>query len=1689
MRDTASSSHPASRRADRPGPLDRLLAGRFERERLLSEGPATRVSLARDRDTGQRVALKEFLPAAGHPPPRQACAVEFRTLSRLAHAGIPRAIERYPAFFTMEAMEGTSLARSLPRLRRALAGKGAVEEIGRVLAIFTALADVLAYLHGRGILHGDLKPEHVILPDGAGEPAARLLDFGFATRAAVGPVPCFRGTPPYTAPEILLFGRADARSDLWSLGIMLFQALTGRIPYAPEGPAAGTERFRERLPRLRSLCPVVSVGLDRLVAHLLERDPAKRIPSAGRLRRALLALRGIPEAPIQDEQGASLLLVPPLIGRRREIRRLLGAAPPAGGRAAAVWIHGPEGIGKSRLLQEARSLSPIFERTGVRIRYPAPEGGEAGPLPRRLLDALPRPRGLPPLPPVPPGRESLSARSVVRHEILVAAREALVGLAGEGPVAIALEDLDELGLHDREDLLEIASTSSETPILWVLTSRRPPEDILGPSPGARRFRESLRGIPLAPLSPGEGRRLACAILGPHRLPEWALDALTAAAHGNPRRTEALVQRLSEGPLVRRDGAWTADPEALRRFDWPGERPGRVEEAASLSPAAALALRWAAVLGERFSIPHLRQLLGEAGADPDAAVADLLGRPGGLRPSDADADQLEWVRLPFREGILRSMPREGRAAMHRAVHALLVRERAAGREVPPSTLAHHAYEGGIKRAAAEALRAQWNQAMAAYDFDVLAGIEDRLLSVLDPADPSDRLDVFRYHLGSVAIHTFQGEYDRAEERLRRAEPLLAPGLPTAVFLQRKARLALARERYAEAERFFREGLGAFPADARGLPETPHFPAQSAGTVRRNLDAGLGVCLARQGRFDEARPHCAPLARAATPSPETMFQPIHIAHEILLLLTGRWPETEERLRARTDMMAKPSASAVWSHLGQIARERGDLESARALLRTDREYATSIRLFGAALQSAHHLAEIGAEAGSAAEARRALAEVLSEARRIGKAAVEAASLLSLGWLRLLGGAGTAVRSLLEAARAPAGRSSDLEVFLRFGLLEAALRVSEGNVGEAAACLEAALAREGAGETRLHPLLRIAEARVRRLAGDTDAARAALAHAAAYLHARGTALPALGLVELERGCLEASAGAWRTAGAAFSAAAVLLAPAGLLRTPAAILVTEAPETWPIPPEGRRDLGGAISPCLSMLDERAARARDAALLVRIRSFRARLHPPAAARARKRAPPPEPRPAPGAPEEILRRILSTVRAERGALLIRGRDGWVVRGAVLPPGDPPEDPGLSISFSLVEAAAARNHPVVIADALADPRFGRRMSVRNLRVRSALCFPFRMGLRGAGMLYLEHRGRPGFFGPADEGALEGLVGIAALALEREFLYHQSMHDGLTGIWSHGHFLHRLEEAITAARRAGEPISVVLLDLDGFKSVNEHYGHLAGSRVLQEVAAVLEARLPEGSLLGRYGGDEFEAGLPGLSSPRACRLAQDLTLDLSRHRFAVRGGTVYVGASGGVAAFPRDGADPQSLLLKADGALYRAKHLGGHRILAASDPAARRPVETWGFEAVATHREGRTILKGLAALLRRPPDAGGALSWTLDRLARSLEADRGALLAGRGTRLRHAATIGDAQVSTILRSEAAREARRSCAPLLRTDPGPGPPATSRAILCVPWSARGRRRGLLYLERSRAVRGFEVSDLHLAEGLCRFVAETFLG
>jgi diguanylate cyclase (GGDEF)-like protein len=306
-------------------------------------------------------------------------------------------------------------------------------------------------------------------------------------------------------------------------------------------------------------------------------------------------------------------------------------------------------------------------------------------------------------------------------------------------------------------------------------------------------------------------------------------------------------------------------------------------------------------------------------------------------------------------------------------------------------------------------------------------------------------------------------------------------------------------------------------------------------------------------------------------------------------------------------------------------------------------------------------------------------------------------------------------------------------------------------------------------------------------------------------------------------------------------------------------------------------------------------------------------------------------DELLKKIMDTVielmKAQRGFLMILDdiTQRFSIKVARNMDKKSLEDGTYHLSETIIQQVMKNKSPVLISDAETDPEFQLAASIAGQELKSILCVPLKRGARIIGIIYLENNLVANLF---DEEALKTILEVTAqatISIENARLYTLATTDGLTGLYLRRYMENRLRDEFERARRYKRSMSLLMMDIDHFKRINDSRGHQVGDEVLKGVAQILKTQCREVDLIARYGGEEFCVILPETASREADAIAKRLREATEAATFC---GDLKVTISIGLITFPECGVEHQQALIeKADMALYKAKEGGRNRIASAN------------------------------------------------------------------------------------------------------------------------------------------------------------------
>jgi diguanylate cyclase (GGDEF)-like protein len=254
--------------------------------------------------------------------------------------------------------------------------------------------------------------------------------------------------------------------------------------------------------------------------------------------------------------------------------------------------------------------------------------------------------------------------------------------------------------------------------------------------------------------------------------------------------------------------------------------------------------------------------------------------------------------------------------------------------------------------------------------------------------------------------------------------------------------------------------------------------------------------------------------------------------------------------------------------------------------------------------------------------------------------------------------------------------------------------------------------------------------------------------------------------------------------------------------------------------------------------------------------------------------------------------------------------------------LKVGEGIAGHVAKHGERLIVPDVMTDPRFAKRIDeMTKWETRSIVCFPVSSRLRVLGVIQLVNVDMD-HFGDQEIFFLQSLCDYAAIAIENaravEKIQELTITDDCTGLYNARHLYKTLETEVYRSSRFGYEFTVVFIDLDHFKQVNDTHGHLIGSKLLAEIGYLIKAQLRLIDYAFRYGGDEFVVLLPQTGKDSALVVAKRLRDSLRTSMFCKEEGlNLNVRASMGVATYPHDAKTPHDIIRQADEMMYLVKN----------------------------------------------------------------------------------------------------------------------------------------------------------------------------
>ena len=695
--------------------------GRYVIESLIGVGGSGRVYRAFDPERNRVVALKVL--NVSEPDDDTISKIrfrrEFQAASQLNH---PHLVKVYDTgtyedreYFTMEFIEGEDLDHHLSSYDTQVDGSPDLNHPDRLthfLDLLIQTADALSYLHGFMYVHRDLKPANVLIRR---DSTVKVTDFGLMKQQGSSQMTrtgAILGTVEYMSPEQTVTTRVDARSDLYSFGVIAFKIFTGSLPFSGSLMRQLVARTREEAPDPRVYNPKLDTRICHFIMKLLKRRPEDRLASARevwdeliRIRESMAGQHSTSTSVTQAVEPLSILVNDPAcIGRDSaisEIRRLIEILR-HGSKGSLILVHGDAGIGKTRLIDEIRTLATFhsitFQRgtcrsltedalgpwiemfrgfSGILASYRSDECSKLNDQVERILESAGRSVGATDPQPLP---------DALRYQLFDLVSRFFIDASRIMPMILHLENAH-LALPDAMEFLQFLTrraiftddggsmTDQPGKLILIVTHRvagLASSHALGKLERLFAKQDRFRSIRLNPLTRDQSDQLVNGMLtGEIAIPDFG-SRIHRFADGNPLCISDFVRFLAaRGSIHRRGVVWVEQVENDgERYDFtvpplPDAIQSEIRD--QLGGLAPEDLRIAGAAAVLASPASFGDIVATSGLSEELALdaLDRLLTQGILREDPANDERFEFISPFVPRVLLGSLTEEKRRELHRA----------------------------------------------------------------------------------------------------------------------------------------------------------------------------------------------------------------------------------------------------------------------------------------------------------------------------------------------------------------------------------------------------------------------------------------------------------------------------------------------------------------------------------------------------------------------------------------------------------------------------------------------------------------------------------------------------------------------------------------------------------------------------------------------------------------------------------------------------------------------------------------------------------------------------------------------------------------------------------------------------------------------------------------------------------------
>ncbi len=1580
-------------------------------EKLSESGFSSVYSAVNRLENDKTVIIKVLNP--DRVTTRKEDIIRFRSeiiaVSRIDHPGVLKVYEVGQVddmhYLVMERVEGENLARLLD-LKNGLS-------LDDRLDIVKQLCVALSAVHDHDIIHKGVNPGNVIVRNGMGEHSVTLINFAFPLIRDFGKITDIDdivATFGYMSPEQsgIISWNVDNRSDLYSVGVMMYRMLTGRIPFTGDDVRTIIHHHIAMLPEPPGeIDPSIPPALEKITLKLLEKEPGRRYQDArGLLEDLKKYMSGDRDfIPGAEKGAAKLRYLTGLTGRDEEYRKLIGVFDAALHKKGRIClISGEFGIGKTRLVEEM--IANIYYHRGTFIKGNSLPGDNRVPY-GAIKEALDEYYGY-------YSEYSEGRRQAIRDhlsgeigdlgEIIVEFNPLMGNIIGAGPGLVELRPdretkrflmtvsrffyslsivengmvlvLDNMQWMDESGysfLQEIVRHIEEYPLL-IIGLYRPDEisddhNLAKLVSYARYNRYPVEEIRLAPLNRASMNGLVAGLLkgtedGTRELSDFIMDY----SKGNPYfAVEILKQLVENGAAADREGRWAIDYQMLEKLDIaPSIIELIVRNATLLKENERSIITTASVIGVRFDIETLFKITKYT----DEEVIDAVDRATGLQLINHDPGEkgvFLFNHMRIHESFYRSVPEEKRKMMHLTVAKLL--EEAHGGDIESALfeITYHYTESGNREKTLEyaypaGIKAKLNHANdeSIRYFKLMVkhleenGLEGdaRWMSSMEEAgriaQKIGRVDESIDILIKTLKHT-KDVFKKAEMYRLISQGYFIKGDWPNCELFGKTGLSLIGEtvpipRFMVVISIIKETIGY--AAHRLFPPRVRKSNEHGGSEKSRIIVNFYMTLnwmyilSNMTKFIRSVLRMINISLAKIGESRELGMSVAVFGSLLMVI----PFFKKAVKYHTLAL----------HMRQ---ETGDLFGVAQSLQFmgfcycyQGDYALSINYFNRSRDIFARIGDVWETAmvmnglgydyfylGQYEEMITHFSAYLDISEKINDYYGISVATANLCLAHAQRGSFDESESFGRRALSLSEKHSLWYPFCFANINYGYLMMEKENYEEAVAYFEKArkLYREniflkdytiylysllaeaymevkkiGRGGPPKKSIKRICAVNLRRTARWKNHLAAAHRTQAMYLFSAGNYKKAerhyrkairlsaeLGRrYEMAKGLYEygiflqareSADSAETRLGLALQIFKEIGAAAYVRRLEAILGITR---------------GDDISSIRMMIDRQRMYSiirvsQDISSIMNLDDLL---------------------------EKVMAVSIEVTGAQRGYLLIADEETGELRIAANKNVNPRDrtDTGEMI-MPIVEEVYKTGKTRHIRNAMEDEKYSINPNVMKFGLKSILCIPLKYKDEVRGVCYLDNSLSGSVFTDEDSDILGIIMTQAAISIENVLLYELGITDGLTKLVTHRHFQNLLQKELTKALRFKREVSLVMIDIDDFKSFNDTYGHQLGDEVLRSVSNIVKSNCRTIDIAARYGGEELILVLPETPIEEALRVAERIRSRVESCEIEHMGRILHVTISLGIALYPLHAADRESLIKAADDAMYTSKEAGKNRV----------------------------------------------------------------------------------------------------------------------------------------------------------------------